>query len=118
MRYVRATLDEAAARAGFRKGTLYNYFPDGEEELLWAVLNELVDELLTHMEPLLHARWRTKWRFGRSRCLAVVQNREVQSCTAQVVPDGQPRLPTADGDQVACFRVLFDSSSLQVPQAM
>ena len=53
--FVRATLDEVAERAEFGKGTLYNYFPGGKEELLRAVLDELFDELETLMEPLLDA---------------------------------------------------------------
>mgnify|MGYP006291479109 CR=1 FL=1 len=52
--YVHATLDEIAERADFGKGTLYNYFPEGKEELLRAVLDNLFEDLLTHMEPLHH----------------------------------------------------------------
>ena len=53
--YVRATLDEVAERAEFGKGTLYNYFPGGKEELLRAVLDDLFDDLAALMEPLLGA---------------------------------------------------------------
>ncbi len=43
--YEQATLDEIAQRAEFGKGTLYNYFPGGKEELLMATLERLYDEL-------------------------------------------------------------------------
>jgi AcrR family transcriptional regulator len=41
-----ATLDEIAAEAEFGKGTLYNYFPGGKEELLVAVVEGVYDELM------------------------------------------------------------------------
>lgn len=37
-----ATLDEIAERAEFGKGTLYNYFPGGKEELYYALFEERV----------------------------------------------------------------------------
>ncbi|MEM8598804.1 MAG: TetR/AcrR family transcriptional regulator [Bacteroidota bacterium] len=43
--YASATLDEVAERAEFGKGTLYNYFPGGKEELLFAVFDDLFDGL-------------------------------------------------------------------------
>ncbi|SHK20654.1 TetR/AcrR family transcriptional regulator [Rhodothermus profundi] len=39
--YVDATLDEIAQRAEFGKGTLYNYFPGGKDELFFAVFEEV-----------------------------------------------------------------------------
>lgn len=36
-----ATVDEIAERAEFAKGTLYNYFPDGKEELFVAMFDEV-----------------------------------------------------------------------------
>jgi AcrR family transcriptional regulator len=41
--YDGATLDEIAERAEFGKGTLYNYFPDGKESILFALLDEMLD---------------------------------------------------------------------------
>lgn len=41
--YDGATLDEIAERAEFGKGTLYNYFPDGKESILFALLDEMFD---------------------------------------------------------------------------
>ena len=41
--YEGATLDEIAERAEFGKGTLYNYFPDGKESILFALLDEMFD---------------------------------------------------------------------------
>lgn len=39
--YADATLDEIAQRAEFGKGTLYNYFEGGKEEILFAVFDDL-----------------------------------------------------------------------------
>jgi AcrR family transcriptional regulator len=41
--FEQATLDEVAERAEFGKGTLYNYFPGGKDEILRAVLEDLFD---------------------------------------------------------------------------
>lgn len=49
--YVHATLEEVAERAEFGKGTLYNYFPGGKEELLRAVLDGLFRDLMGLMRP-------------------------------------------------------------------
>ena len=43
--YARATLDEIAERAEFGKGTLYNYFEGGKEEILFAVFDQIYDEI-------------------------------------------------------------------------
>lgn len=43
--YEQATLDEIAERAEFGKGTLYNYFEDGKEGLLFAIFDEVYDDL-------------------------------------------------------------------------
>ena len=40
--YVHATLDEVAERAEFGKGTLYNYFPGGKDELYRSLFEERV----------------------------------------------------------------------------
>ena len=61
--FVRATLDEIAMRAEFGKGTLYNYFPDGKEELLREVLDELFTELGELIEPFYSARVETTEEF-------------------------------------------------------
>lgn len=42
-----ATLDEVAERAEFGKGTLYNYFPEGKESILFALLEQVYDELVS-----------------------------------------------------------------------
>jgi TetR/AcrR family transcriptional regulator, repressor of fatR-cypB operon len=42
--YQNATLDEVAARAEFGKGTLYNYFAGGKEEIFLAILDDIFDE--------------------------------------------------------------------------
>lgn len=43
--FKRATLDEIAQRAEFGKGTIYNYFPQGKDEMLIAILDDVYDEL-------------------------------------------------------------------------
>ncbi len=43
--YGDATLDEVAARAEFGKGTLYNYFEGGKEEILLAIFDDLFDAM-------------------------------------------------------------------------
>lgn len=43
--YARATLDEVANRAEFGKGTLYNYFEGGKEDLLFSIFDEVYDDL-------------------------------------------------------------------------
>jgi AcrR family transcriptional regulator len=43
--YAQATLDEVAERAEFGKGTLYNYFEGGKEDLLFAILDEVYDDI-------------------------------------------------------------------------
>mgnify|MGYP006271146399 CR=1 FL=1 len=43
--YTHATLEEIAERAEFGKGTLYNYFEGGKEEIFFAVLDTIYDEL-------------------------------------------------------------------------
>jgi len=52
--YADATLDEIARRAEFGKGTLYNYFEGGKEELLFAVFDDVIGE----MESLIHTVFR------------------------------------------------------------
>ena len=43
--YAQATLEEIATRAEFGKGTLYNYFPGGKQEILLAIFESLFDQL-------------------------------------------------------------------------
>jgi len=43
--YNRATLEEVASRAEYGKGTLYNYFPGGKQEILLAIVERFHDEL-------------------------------------------------------------------------
>lgn len=43
--YAQATLDEIADRAEFGKGTLYNYFEDGKEGLLFSIFDQVYDDL-------------------------------------------------------------------------
>ena len=52
--YADATLDEIADRAEFGKGTLYNYFEGGKEDLLFAVFEDVIRE----MEDLIHTVFR------------------------------------------------------------
>ncbi|PSQ78385.1 MAG: TetR/AcrR family transcriptional regulator [Bacteroidetes bacterium QH_8_67_23] len=43
--YAQATLDEIAERAEFGKGTLYNYFEGGKEDILFAVFDTIYGDL-------------------------------------------------------------------------
>lgn len=43
--YARATLEEIADRAEFGKGTLYNYFEGGKEQLLFAIFDDIFDDV-------------------------------------------------------------------------
>jgi AcrR family transcriptional regulator len=45
--YAKSTLDEIAVRAEFGKGTLYNYFPDGKTEILFAIFERLFDRMVS-----------------------------------------------------------------------
>jgi AcrR family transcriptional regulator len=60
--YADATLDEIAERAEFGKGTLYNYFEGGKEEILFAVFEDTVGEL----EDLTHTVFQEALDDGRS----------------------------------------------------
>ena len=48
--YAGATLDEVAERAEFGKGTLYNYFPGGKEEILFALIDDAYDAMVALVE--------------------------------------------------------------------
>ncbi len=48
--YAEATLEEIASRAEFGKGTLYNYFPEGKEQMLLAIFDQLYDGLCELIE--------------------------------------------------------------------
>ena len=43
--YARATIDEVAEQAEFGKGTLYNYFEGGKEDLLFAIIEEVHNDI-------------------------------------------------------------------------
>ena len=43
--YANATVDEIAQRAEFGKGTLYNYFEGGKEDILFAIFDGIYDDL-------------------------------------------------------------------------
>lgn len=43
--YENATLDEVAERAEFGKGTLYNYFDGGKQGILFAIFDDVFDDL-------------------------------------------------------------------------
>lgn len=53
--YARATLDEIAERAEFGKGTLYNYFEGGKEEILFAVFEGIYDEICSLIREVFEA---------------------------------------------------------------
>ena len=53
--YSSATLDEVAERAEFGKGTLYNYFPNGKEEILFALIDDTYEAMVSHIESYFAA---------------------------------------------------------------
>ncbi|MDX1420516.1 MAG: TetR/AcrR family transcriptional regulator [Rubricoccaceae bacterium] len=53
--YAGATLDEVAERAEFGKGTLYNYFPGGKEEILFALIDDAYDGMVALVETYFGA---------------------------------------------------------------
>lgn len=60
--YAHATLDEIAERAEFGKGTLYNYFEGGKEEILFA----LFDDIFGEIEDLIRTVFQNELEEGRS----------------------------------------------------
>lgn len=48
--YAGATLDEVATHAELGKGTLYNYFPGGKEEILFALIDDAYDAMVALVE--------------------------------------------------------------------
>jgi AcrR family transcriptional regulator len=60
--YAQATIDEIAERAEFGKGTLYNYFEGGKEALLFAILDEVYDDV----HELIQKAFTGKEAAGRS----------------------------------------------------
>ena len=46
------TIEEIAYRAEFSKGSLYNYFPEGKQELLLTLFEEVRDDLCTLTETM------------------------------------------------------------------
>src|SRR5690606_13469506 len=54
--YAEATLDEIAQRAEFGKGTLYNYFEGGKEEILFAIFDDLTNGLYRLIDETFNAK--------------------------------------------------------------
>lgn len=48
--YAHATVDEIAHRAEFGKGTLYNYFEGGKEDIFFAIFDEIYDDFRHFIE--------------------------------------------------------------------
>jgi len=53
--YAQATVDEIAHRAEFGKGTLYNYFPGGKEDILLSIFDGLYDTICERIEAAFSA---------------------------------------------------------------
>ena len=60
--YQNATLEEVAERSEFGKGTLYNYFEGGKEDILFAVF----DEIFTEIRAMIRDGIVVPYREGRS----------------------------------------------------
>ncbi len=63
--YARATIDEIAERAEFGKGTLYNYFEGGKEAILFAIFDEIYNDLCN----LIRASFDTRSEADPSHCV-------------------------------------------------
>ncbi|TDI71273.1 MAG: TetR/AcrR family transcriptional regulator [Bacteroidetes bacterium] len=57
-----ATLEEIAMRAEFGKGTLYNYFPDGKEQILLAIFDQLYNGLCSLIEESFGSQEKDSFR--------------------------------------------------------
>ena len=53
--YTHATLDEIAQRAEYGKGTLYNYFEGGKEDILFATFDGIYDDMCQIIQDALSA---------------------------------------------------------------
>jgi AcrR family transcriptional regulator len=60
----RATLDEIAQRAEFGKGTLYNYFEGGKDEMLLAIVDEFYDDMCAITQSIFSSEEMATARFG------------------------------------------------------
>lgn len=80
--YAQATLDEIAERAEFGKGTIYNYFERGKEGLLFAVFDDILDEIedliRTVFQDEFHSEQSLRGAFHRFvvRYFELIQDRE------------------------------------------
>jgi AcrR family transcriptional regulator len=69
-----ATLDEIAARAEFGKGTLYNYFPGGKDEILYAIVAQIYDELVALIDDSFPGGTAEEWaRHARTWFYAFIE---------------------------------------------
>ena len=53
--FARATLEEIATKAEFGKGTLYNYFEGGKEEILFTIIDEMYSDVQVLISKLLES---------------------------------------------------------------
>ena len=72
--YAGATVEQIAHRAEFGKGTLYNYFPDGKEQMLFAIFDGLYDDLCGLIADTFPSESAGAWkRNARDRFDAMLQ---------------------------------------------
>lgn len=106
--YADATLDEIAEQAEFGKGTLYNYFEDGKEGLLFAVFDDIIGE----MEDLIHTVFQEERSDGQSLRVAfhtfVTRHfeliRDEQDLFLILVREAHRMALSDDGNRVQFFR--------------
>jgi AcrR family transcriptional regulator len=70
--YKRATLDEIAQKAEFGKGTIYNYFPGGKNEILFAILDDVYDDLYEISRSTLGSNDRSTFRERLTRYVEAI----------------------------------------------
>ena len=106
--YQEATLEEIAERAEFGKGTLYNYFEDGKEELLFAVLAHIYDELEAMTEDLLQSddaeEVDVRTLFERYIRAIIVHFLDEREGFALLIKEAQRLAFADDAEKVAYFR--------------
>ncbi len=106
--YANATLDEIAQRAEFGKGTLYNYFPGGKDELFFAVFEEVFAQFQTLIDAAFApaASFREGFEaFVRASFAFFAQHHEV---LLLVMRESQRMLLSPDPERAAFFQDQYD----------
>lgn len=101
--YAHATLEEVAARAEFGKGTLYNYFEGGKQQLLLELIEEFFDHSVARIGQVLDPERGTSFRerLGQFVTESFQFFVERESLFKVLVREGQPLALSDDPSHVA-----------------